>query len=177
MIKGKEVILRYAQLPDLEALIYFANNSELKGDYVRTLLKSPSAFKKEFEANGFSSESSELFVITDLTNQIVGVIGHFSTVHYSSARELGFSIFSSDSKNKGLATEAVKLLTQYLFEGLPINRIQICMPVEHKACERVAIKAGYTKEGVARGAIFVKGCYLDTFVYSMLRDEFVQLSR
>lgn len=175
MIKGKEIILRHVSAADIEPLIGFLNNGELKGEYSRTLLKSPSAFKREFELTGFATEASELFVIVDKSNQIVGTIGHFSTVHYSSARELGFSIFPCESKNKGFATQAVTLLTRYLFESYPINRVQIFMPVDHEACEKVAVKSGFTKEGILRGFIFVRGSYLDTFAYSLLRCEYEKL--
>lgn len=171
MIKGKAIVLRYVQAAELELLISLTNNSELKGDYTRTLLKSPASLRREFEANCFSTESSEMFVVADHANNILGVIGHFITAHYSSARELGFSIFAQENRNKGIATEAVRLLTAYLFASLPINRIQICMPVEHKSCEKVAINCGYKKEGILRGSIFVRGEYLDTYAYSMLRVE------
>lgn len=171
MIKGKEVILRYVQASELELLISLINNSELKGEYARTLLKSPASLRREFDSNCFSTESSEMFVIADHSNNILGVIGHFLTAHYSSARELGFSVFSQDKRNKGVATEAVKLLTGYLFANLPINRVQICMPIKHSACEKVAVSCGYKKEAILRGSIFVGGEYLDTYVYAILREE------
>lgn len=148
------------------------NNSALKGDYARTLLKSPATLKREFETNGFAAENSEMFVIVDQSNTIVGTIGHFITAHYSSARELGFSVFSQENHNKGIASEAVCLLRDYLFGNFPINRLQISMPTGHKSCEQVAIKCGFNKEGVLRGTIFVGGEYLDTNMYSLLRSEF-----
>lgn len=172
MIKGSNIILRHVQAAELETLIGLINNSELKGEYARSLLKSPVSLKKEFELNGFSTETSEMLVITDKSNQLMGTIGHFITAHYSSARELGFSVFAKENRNRGIATEAVELLTRYIFENLPVNRIQICMPVEHSACEKIAIKCGYTKEGIARGSIFIRGKHLDTFTYSKLRSEF-----
>ncbi|MES2823610.1 MAG: GNAT family protein [Pseudomonadota bacterium] len=172
MIKGSEIILRHVQQSELETLIGLLNDPEIKGEYARTLLNSPVSLKKQFELNGFSSEASEMFVISDELNQLIGVMGHFTTVHYSSARELGFSVFTKENYNKGIATAAVNLLTNYIFENLPVNRVQICMPVEHKACERIAIKCGYTKEGIVRGSIFVRGRYLDTFMYSKIRSEF-----
>ncbi len=141
MIKGSNIILRHVQQSDLETLIGLINNSELKGEYARTIIKSPVSLKKEFELNGFSSESNETFLISNDSNQLIGVIGHFTTVHYSSARELGFSIFSKENSSKGIATAAVNLLTHYIFESLPVNRVQICMPVEHKACEKLLLNA------------------------------------
>lgn len=77
----------------------------------------------------------------DKANNIIGNISHFTIAHYSTARELGFLI-SPAAEQKGVATEAVQLLTKYLFENLPINRIQICMATAHVASERVAVNSG-----------------------------------
>lgn len=172
MLKGKEISLRHVRAAELEQLIELINHSELKGEYARSLLKSPASLKREFELNSFSTENNEMFAIVNQENHILGVISHFLTFHYSSARELGFSVFAQANRKKGIATEAVGLLTQYLFENYPINRIQICMPTEHKASEKVAIKCGYTKEGVLRGSIFVRGQFINTYIYSILRSEY-----
>ena len=172
MIKGKEISLRHVHASELEQLIELINNSELKGEHARSLLKSPASLKREFELNSFSTENNEMLVIVNQEDHILGVISHFLTFHYSSARELGFSVFAQANRKKGIATEAVSILTQYLFENYPINRIQICMPTEHKASEKVAIKCGYTKEGVLRGSVFVRGQFLDTYIYSILRSEY-----
>ena len=176
MIKGKEISLRYVRASELEQLTELINNIELKGEYARTLLKSPANLKREFELNSFSNENSEMFVIVNEENGILGTIGHFLISPYSSARELGFSVFTQENRKKGIATEAVGILTKYLFENFPINRIQICMPTEHKACEKVAIKCGYTKEGTLRGSIFVRGKFLNTYIYSILRSEYEKIT-
>ncbi|WP_170107757.1 GNAT family N-acetyltransferase [Photobacterium lipolyticum] len=172
MIKGNGVNLRHIESSELDDVLRLMNDVELKGDFARTLMRSPIKLKREFELNGLSSESNETLVIVNQSNQIVGTIVHFLTVPYSSARELGFSIFDTNNQGKGVATEAVKLLTKYLFQSQPINRIQICMPVIHEACEKIAINSGFIKEGIIRESIFVKGKYLDTCMYSMLRSDF-----
>lgn len=172
MIKGNEISLRHIESSELDDVFRLINDVELKGDFARTLMRAPIKLKREFELNGLCSEENETLVIVNQSNKIVGTIGHFLTVPYSSARELGFAIFDSSKQSKGVVTEAVKLLTKYLFESYPINRLQICMPVMHKACEKVAINSGFIKEGIIREAIFIKGKYLDTCMYSMLRSDF-----
>ena len=174
MIKGKQIDLRHVDASELELLLRMNNDQEGKGEFGRTLLRSPAALKKDFELNGLSSDANETFAIVDKTNNIIGNIGHFTVAHYSTARELGFLI-SPAAQRKGVATEAVQLLTKYLFDNFPINRIQICMATAHVASERVAINNGYTKEGILKGFIFVKGQYLDVIIYAITRDEFNKL--
>jgi len=171
VILGKEVNLRHSKPEDIGLLARFMNDVELKGKFARTNLKSPVNLRKEFEENGLSSEVNETFIITDKEDNLVGTIGHMQTVPYSTAREIGFSVFELKNRGKGYATEAVSLLTSYLFDTRPINRVQICMPLGHEACEKLVKKCGFTQEGVVRGSIFVRGQYLDTYMYSMLRSE------
>lgn len=57
------------------------------------------------------------------------------------------------------------------FESLLINRMEIRMGMRNLASERVAIKCGITKEGVARGANFMRGKHVDMNVYVLLRAE------
>lgn len=45
------------------------------------------------------------------------------------------------------------------------------MGMRNLASERVAIKCGITKEGVARGANFMRGKHVDMNVYVLLRAE------
>jgi RimJ/RimL family protein N-acetyltransferase len=68
----------------------------------------------------------------------------------------------------------VGLLADHLFRSRQINRLEIRMDTRNLASEKVAIKCGFTKEGVARGANFVQGRHVDMAVYALLRDELPQ---
>jgi RimJ/RimL family protein N-acetyltransferase len=86
--------------------------------------------------------------------------------------ELSYHIYSSDHAGKGIATEAVKLLTGYLFDRLKYNRIRLIIHPDNAASKRVAEKCGYKFEGTARGAWFHKGRNHDVDVFALLRDEY-----
>ncbi len=169
---GNTINVRHLQANELDAWIAAKNNIALMGEFSAVQLISPIVVQNEFAQNGLTSDAMETFAIVNKFDQLIGTICHFPAVGYSSARELGFSIFAPEFKNKGAATEAVALLVQYLFESKPLNRLQITMPVEHKACEKVAIKCGFRKEGIARGLLFIRGQYCDCNVYSLLRCDY-----
>ncbi len=65
--------------------------------------------------------------------------------------ELGISLFESADRGRGLGTEAVALLTRYLFEHENAARVQASTWVENHAMRRVLEKLGFTEEGVLRG--------------------------
>jgi RimJ/RimL family protein N-acetyltransferase len=86
--------------------------------------------------------------------------------------ELSYLIFGEQHAGKGYTTQAVQLLTEYLFAGKRTNRLQLNIHPDNAASRRVAEKAGYTFEGLMRGCWFHGGRYHDLEIWSVLRDEF-----
>ncbi len=171
MIRGSDFNIRHVRKDDLAELIPLLNDSDLRGEYLPWKIVSPSETEKKFEQDGLSSEAFERLLIVDQADQILGTIFHFKSVPYFNAREIGYIMLSPKHRNAGIASKAVKLLTHYLFDSQLINRLEIRMDTRNLASEKVAIKCGYTKEGVARGANFVRGENVDMNVYALLRDE------
>jgi predicted acetyltransferase len=82
------------------------NDVELKGDFARTNMESSMLLKKEFEENGLSGNVNEIFCITDKDGNLLGTVSHIQTVSYSTAREIGFSVFEQENRNKGYASSS-----------------------------------------------------------------------
>ena len=59
----------------------------------------------------------------------------------------------------------------FLFAQTPTNRVEAQTDVENIAEQRSLEKAGFRREGVARGSQFRAGGYHDLVVYSRLRDD------
>jgi ribosomal-protein-alanine N-acetyltransferase len=171
MINGGDFNIRHVRKGDLAELIPLLNSPDIRGEYLPCTMRSPAEFEKSFEQDGMSNETFERFLIVDNADKILGTIFHFKPGPYVNAREIGYIMLSPQHRNEGIASKAVKLLTHYLFDSLLINRLEIRMNIRNLASEKVAIKCGYKKEGVARGAVFVRGKNVDMNVYALLRDE------
>ncbi|HEY8938878.1 MAG TPA: GNAT family protein [Cellvibrio sp.] len=171
MLIGHTINIRHLQPSELDAWIAAKNDVATMGDFTTFQITSPVIVHNEFAQNGLASDAMETFAIVGKFDQLIGTICHFPATGYASARELGFSIFVNEFRNQGIATEAVTLLVKYLFDNKPINRLQIVMPVAHLACEKIALKCGFVKEGVARGLLFIRGEYCDCNVYALLRND------
>ena len=68
-------------------------------------------------------------------------------------------------------TEALSLLTDYLFQSRKIHRVQLIIADGNVASETVAQKCGFTYEGTARQAMYQRGRHRDMKLYALLRDE------
>jgi RimJ/RimL family protein N-acetyltransferase len=135
------------------------------------MIPSEAAFKKEFQETGFWKDERGRLLICDKEDRIVGGIWYFETAKYFDGYEIGYLMFEAGERKKGYMTEALILLTDYLFESKKINRLQLVIMPANEASRRVAQKCGYTLEGMARGAVFHNGENLDLEVWSILRGE------
>jgi RimJ/RimL family protein N-acetyltransferase len=64
--------------------------------------------------------------------------------------ELGISLFETADRGHGLGTDAIRLMTRYLFEHEDAARVQGSTWVGNTAMRKVFLKLGFTEEGVLR---------------------------
>lgn len=171
MMKGSCFTLRHAQKSEIPQLLALINHPQAQGEFLSLEIMLPGVAEKRFEEESCSKENRETFLIVDDKEAILGRVFHFKSIPYFNAREIGYSMFTNQTRGKGIMTEAVSLLTDYLFSTMLINRLDIHMHVDNIASEKVAINCGYQKEGIARGATFSRGKHHDLAMYALLRDE------
>jgi RimJ/RimL family protein N-acetyltransferase len=75
------------------------------------------------------------------------------------------------ARAKGVATRAVRLLARWSFGEFELRRIELVIAVENTGSNRVAEKAGFTREGVLRQYRENKGVWRDHYMWSLLREE------
>ena len=115
-----------------------------------------------------------MLVIVNDQDDILGHVSFFETVSYLDEIELSYIIYSDEYRGQGIATEAVSLLTAYLFDVSKYNRIRLIIHPDNMASKRVAEKCNYQYEGIARGAWFNKGHSQDVAVYAIIREDHYQ---
>lgn len=81
--------------------------------------------------------------------------------------ELGYAI-APRARGRGVATDALAMLTRWAFAELEARRLELLIGVANEASKRVALKAGYVKEGVLRSLYFKQGRWEDTEIWSRL---------
>lgn len=88
--------------------------------------------------------------------------------------EVAYTI-APTARSKGVATEAVRILTKHIFEKSQLRRLFAHVHVENLASRRVLEKNGYLQEGLLRQHFIVNGKPTDQVLYAILRSEFVCL--
>jgi len=172
MLTGEIVVLRLVQESDASLLWERHADIDDRGPFFPIGVMSRRRFMRHFEETGFWTDDEGMLVISDKDGVIVGHIEFFPTLKYLDELELSYQIYGSRNRGKGVATEAVQLLTRYLFERTRKNRIRLMIHPENQSSVRVAEKAGYQFESVARGIWYNRGRHHDLAVFALLRDDF-----
>jgi RimJ/RimL family protein N-acetyltransferase len=84
--------------------------------------------------------------------------------------EIGYLV-GRDWRRRGVARTCVAALTDWGFDDLGLGRIEIRADVRNVASRRVAASAGYSFEGVLRGAMTVQDVRVDDALYALLPGD------
>src|SRR5690606_3345583 len=146
-------------------------NIRNRGAYFPLGVMSQTAFRGEFAEHGFWQKTEGMLLIEAPTGEIAGHIEFFRPIPYGDAFEPSYQLYGEECAGRGLATEAVQLLVDYLFSTKKEHRIQLVIVPENTASRRIAEKCGFVLEGTARGAFFNEGRNQDVLLYSLLRTD------
>lgn len=171
MLKGEKILLRQVRESDLGPLYEFHRDIANRGAYFPIGVLSEPAFRQQFHETGFWKRDEGMLLIIGPDEALIGHIEFFVTVAYLDELELSYHIYSSEHQGQGIATEAVKLMTGYLFDAKKYNRIRLIIHPDNLASKRIAEKSGYRLEGTARGAWFHRGRNHDVDVYAQVRPD------
>jgi RimJ/RimL family protein N-acetyltransferase len=109
-------------------------------------------------------------MVVDGDDRILGSCG-ITDIDWAEGRcELGYWL-ARDARGRGVMTGAVRMLSKWVFESLPVERISITAEPENGASRAVAERAGFTYEGVLRSWHVNKGVRRDVAIYSLIRGE------
>jgi ribosomal-protein-alanine N-acetyltransferase len=171
MIRGKRIHLRLVREDDLAVLAQRLNEVEAAGEFWPVSLVSEPTLHQRYQTNGMWSDDYGKLLICAEDDRTLGEIMYFATAGYMSELEIAYRIFRPEDRGLGVATEALALLTSFLFDLREMNRLRLMIDPANIGSRRVAEKCGYTLEGTARGCVFHHARFHNMNVYAMLRDE------
>lgn len=171
MLQGDRIGLRPVRRADLDGLYAAHIAIGSRGSHFPLGVLSESAFRREFDENGFWQKTEGMLLIVTPEGDIAGHIEFFRPVSYWDAFELSYQLYADRHAGHGYTTEAVQLLVDYLFATKKEHRIHLVIVVGNAASHRIAEKCGFTLEGTVRGAFFNEGQNQDVTLYGLLRTD------
>lgn len=126
----------------------------------------------DFISSMLSANEDETFAFAiTLDDKVIGSIGVFrqQNIHRQTA-EMGYYI-AEEYWGKGIMTDAVKQICEYVFKNSDILRIYAEPFAYNTGSCRVLEKAGFQYEGTLRNNAVKNGKVIDMKMYSLLREE------
>ena len=126
----------------------------------------------DFISSMLSANEDETFAFAiTLDDKAIGSIGVFrqQNIHRQTA-EMGYYI-AEEYWGKGIMTDAVKQICEYVFKNSDILRIYAEPFAYNTGSCRVLEKAGFQYEGTLRNNAIKNGKVIDMKMYSLLRGE------
>jgi ribosomal-protein-alanine N-acetyltransferase len=174
ILKGEKVILRYPKLSDAKwafenikkpeisrNMAYFVDDMKSIKDQVKWIKRAPAKRKK----NHFN------FIIVDKkTGALIGGCGTGDINQLEKRATVGWWA-AKEYWGKGYVLEAVKLLIEFSFKKLNLNRLEAGIFTFNKRSLNFAKKLGFKVEGIGRQKAFKKGKLIDEYDISLLRKE------
>ena len=103
-----------------------------------------------------------------------GTIGLLNIDKKNSKAEYYIAMGEVSLKGKGVSTQASKLIIEYGFKKLGLNKIYLFTEIDNIPAQRLFEKVGFIKEGCIRSDIVSHGQFVDRYVYSIIRDEYLK---
>jgi RimJ/RimL family protein N-acetyltransferase len=177
VLDGK-VLLRPWSAADADALVQRINDPDIAG--FLDLIPQPYTIRDAHDwfaltAEGWRAGTSGTFGIHagDFDGAVGGLGVRFLAGVDEGCAEVGYWI-GVEARGRGLATAATLAAARWAFDEVPeLERLQLRADVENLASNRVAEKAGFTREGVLRSQRYNArlGRRTDFVMWSLLREE------
>ncbi|MEK4509005.1 GNAT family N-acetyltransferase [Paenibacillus sp. FSL K6-2524] len=105
-------------------------------------------------------------------NRLLGIIEAVDFNQKVNVVTIGYFLVEANW-GQGIATEAVKILLDFLFMDVNVNRIQAEVMPQNETSKKVLLKNGFIKEGALRQATLWAGKgIIDIEIYSILKEDY-----
>lgn len=171
-LKGEHIFLRALEPEDLDFLYRLENDPgiwEISGTtapYSKQVLKwyLENAHKDIYEAKQLR------LCICNLEEKVVGLVDLFDFDPKNLRVGLGIVVSDEINRNRGMGSEAVRLLSDYVFSILGLRQIYVNVLEENKGSIHLFTKLGFKEVGIKKDWIFAGGEFKNEILYQKLKE-------
>ena len=173
-LRGKKIYLRSLLKSDLTPrYLSWLNSSEVTKYMETGIFPTIERDLEKFYNKINKSKTDVMFAIVSKKNDLhIGniKIGNINWIHRFA--DLGIMIGDKKYWGKGYGQEACKLVVDYAFSRLNLNKLLLGVYATHKPAIRTYQKIGFRIEGVLKKMLNLEGKYVDKIIMGILKDEF-----
>lgn len=174
VLEGKHILLRDIDISDCNENYLRWMCDEETNQYMETRWQNQSIeLIRQFVIDKINSADSVLFAIVEINgNKHIGNIKIGPINSNNSFADISYFIGDKECWNKGYASEAINLATEYGFEVLKLHRLEAGVIAGNIGSSKALEKNGYKQEGCfIENSRSKAGKYLDVFRYGIINKH------
>jgi RimJ/RimL family protein N-acetyltransferase len=133
------------------------------------------AVERLFEDREVSSLDDSFAIHEEGKEEPIGVIGLMKLSEANASADLSIIVGEAKDRDRGLGTEAIRVILSYAFKNLGLNRVGLSVFEFNEAAISTYEKLGFQREGRIQGAVRRDGEYHDAILMRILASEWRQL--
>jgi len=170
-IMGEKIYLRPFKESDLEMIARLENHPDPRTTLFYAIPTSLEQQKVKLQKMIDDPNTIVLIICDKESKEAIGETALVRIDWVSRAAVFYIGIADKENWSKGFGSETTKIMIDYAFNTLNLNRIQLHVAVENTAAVKVYERFGYKIEGTLREAMFHNGEYADFYVMGILRKD------
>lgn len=178
ILKGKRLILRPPKLSEAPILEKYINDRLVSRWLSNVPYPYPRGGYKKWTIKSLKeSKNKKRFNFTiHLNKKPIGSIG-LSKIDWENKKAMLGYWLARKYWGQGIMTESVRLVLDFAFNKLKLNRIESFHLKQNKASERVQEKCGLRKEGINRQAVLKDGKFHHLVCRAILAKDYKKLKK
>ena len=178
MLKGERIKLGPVKKEYIESYLKWLNDPEIT-QYLNMFRPLTRMMEEDWIENLKNRDDTIAFAILipdeKIGEKIIGNCGIHAIDWKNRVAEVGIMIGEKEYQSKGFGTEAMKVLLEFGFRTVNLNRIQLRVYEFNSRAINSYNKIGFIEEGRMREAFFINGEYHDVIFMSILQKEWLKV--
>jgi [ribosomal protein S5]-alanine N-acetyltransferase len=175
VVHHQNIRLRPVEERDLDLLVRFDIDPALHQPYEWKGYRDPGARRRRWELDGYLGTEDSILVVALPDGTFAGFLGctairRSAPTAPTTAYRIGIALLP-EYRSQGLGSAAQCLVADHFFWTTLVNRVEAATDLENLAEQRALEKAGFQREGIARGAGYFEGEFRDGVTYARLRSD------
>jgi RimJ/RimL family protein N-acetyltransferase len=175
LLRSERLFLGLVERKDLPQRVVWINDPEIQKtlnyDYPTSLART----EKWFDKVVMDPSRRDFSIFALETSECIGFCSLYNIDWLAKKAELSNVIGNRSYWGKGYGSESYRLLVNYGFLELGLNKIYGYQLVHNHAAHRAVEKLGWSRDGLLRQDLYSHGKVSDRYVVSILREEWEKL--
>lgn len=165
------IYIRPITIEDTENIVKWRNSPEVTVNFIyRTQLTAESHL--QWMKNKVETGQVAQFIIVEKEGEKpIGSVYLRDIDTVNKKAEFGIFIGENSTRGKGYGTQATKLILDYAFKELDLNKVMLRVFAYNKGAIKCYEKAGFTNEGCFRQDVIIDGVAYDIIFMGILKSE------